>query len=84
VNGLVLEPLEAAGLALLTFFFLVLIHSLKAKRWGFLIFLFGAYIFCDGMGSILMYLDQSMAEHIPRAMRMIAGVCLMWLERKVK
>jgi len=78
------EPLEAAGIALLTFFFLVLAYSIRAKRWGFLVFLFGAYIFCDGLGSILMYLDQSVAEHIPRGIRLIAGICLMWLERKVK
>ena len=76
-----MTPLEAGGFALLAFFALVRLRGFRSRDWKFLIFLFGAYVFCDGLGSILMYLDQSWVEHLPRVMRMIVGSCLMVLER---
>ena len=41
-----------------------------------LLFACGLWVFCDGLISILMYLGQSLSEHIPRILRLVIGAIL--------
>jgi len=36
----------------------------------------GLWVFCDGLVSVLMYLGQTVPEHIPRILRLVIGAIL--------
>ncbi len=41
--------------------------------------LFSLYIICDGIGSILIYNHQTFIEHVPRTIRTIIGLMILFL-----
>jgi len=55
---------------------------MKKKKIRCLLILFGAYIMFDGIGSFLIYSNQTMIEHVPRFTRAVIGFLIIWLADK--
>ncbi len=54
----------------------VLIFGFNFSELDRLLLACGLWVFCDGLVSILMYLGQTVPEHIPRILRLAIGAIL--------
>ena len=69
--------------AILIVILFILVFGCNYGELGRLLFACGLWVFCDGLISILMYLGQTLPEHIPRVLRLVIGAILVVVSWKM-